>query len=265
MVIRCENCGQPAVEGDINCWHCGQRLSASPAAAGSDTMTRAKIREQWQRPFSLSDAAVYGGMTALVIVGLLAVLVALGRFPLVQKRIGQGLPDDWAYLAGDELAFTLALPANWQIWQAAEASRQVNETELYQHTLLPFGEQAPDLTPRFLALAPPRPNGDLTMLAVIAQSEALGRLTSDQAITLAQRNENVLTAEYRSNFDRSGVFLDVEQPQSDPPLRCWQYLTGGRDSRPVLLLSLCAPAGRFGVYQETMIRILDNFESLRQE
>src|SRR5690606_17091952 len=115
------------------------------------------------------------------------------------------------------------------------------------------------------AVAPPRNNGEMTMLAVVAQSDALGRLSAEQAIALAERSEQVRAAEYRSNFDRSGVFLSVEQPDSEPPLRCWQYLTGGRDGRETMLLSVCGLAGRFGLYQETITLILENFEALRQE
>jgi hypothetical protein len=265
MVIRCENCGQSAVEGDVTCWHCGRRLPVAGRPVADGAAGREKVREQWQRPFSLADAAVYVGMSVLVIVGFFWVLGALGRYPLVQARIGRGLPDEWAYYAGDDLAFTLALPEGWQIWQGEEASQQVTETALYRQALRPFGEQADDLTPRFVALAPPREDGEMTMVAVVAQSDALGRLSAAQAIALAERSELVREAEYRSNFARSGVFLSAELADADPPLRCWQYLTGGEDGRETMLLSVCAPDGRFGVYQETLTRILDNFEALRGE
>lgn len=268
MVIRCENCGQPAVEGDVACWHCGQRLPVGAGAAPLGAALREKARAgwvEWERPLSLADAAVYGGMCVVVIVGFLWVLSTLGRYPVVQTRIGGGLPDEWAYYADEDLSFTLALPDGWDVWQGAEANRLVNETELYRQALRPLGTQAADLTPRFLAVAPPRNNGEMTMLAVVAQSDALGRLSAEQAIALAERSEQVREAEYWSNFDRSGVFLSVEQPDSEPPLRCWQYLTGGRDGRETMLLSVCGLAGRFGLYQETITLILENFEALRQE
>jgi hypothetical protein len=226
---------------------------------------REKVREQGQRPFSLSDAAVYAGMSALVIIGFLWVLNVMGRYPLVQTRTGRGLPDDWGYFADDELAFTLALPNGWQLWQGEEAREQVNGNELYREALGPFGEQAADMRPLFVGLAPPRESGEMSMLAVVAESEALGRLSAEQMITLAEGNEQVREVEYRSDFERSGVFLSVEQAEAEPPLRCWQYVTGGENGRGTLLLSVCALAGRFGAYQETITRIVENFEALRQE
>ncbi|MGH2536219.1 MAG: hypothetical protein ACRDHL_02370 [Candidatus Promineifilaceae bacterium] len=76
MQLRCPHCDQPALAGDVTCWHCGRSLP------GQDPEAAPPAGDEAPEDISLKALAAYLALTAAIIIALLLVLLALGRQPV---------------------------------------------------------------------------------------------------------------------------------------------------------------------------------------
>lgn len=281
--IRCENCGQPALETDTVCWHCGQPLTGrgKQAKAESQIVAQAQpdppppaeppaqVKDRWQEPRAFGDLAFYIGLTALVILGVLMVIGRLGRYPLVRASIGERPLFEWDNINDAALTFALQLPRAWERYdgqdpdQAAAFRQQFDQSELYRQGTLPLTSGVGDVQYVFLALSP-RPRELPPAFLVVGKSEILSRLNYEEALQfLAESEVTVREAFMVEDFDRAFLSTLVEIPvaaEGFENLRCRQQYIRGRSES--LLMALCAPEPRYAFYEESFGAIYQSFQSL---
>jgi hypothetical protein len=281
--IRCENCGQPALETDTVCWHCGQPLAVKRAQATTESQLgaqpepdpslsaepAAQVKERWQERPAAGDIAFYLGLTALVIFGVLLVMGRLGRYPLVRASIGERPLFEWDNISDAALTFALQLPRVWEHYdgqdpdQAAAFRQQLQQSELYRQGTLPLTSGVGDVQYLFLALSP-RPNELPPAFLIVAKSATLSRLDYQEALQFLPDSEVAVREAFMvEDFDRQFLSSLVEIPveaEGFENLRCrQQYIRGQPES---LLMALCAPEPRYAFYEESFDAIYNSFQSL---
>lgn len=281
--LRCENCGQPALESDTVCWHCGQPLAGrgmqaktasqvvdqaqpDPSPAGEPA---AQVKERWQEPRASSEIAFYIGLTVLVIVGVLLVIGRLGRYPLVRASIGERPLSEWDNISDADLTYALQLPREWERYdgqdpdQAAAFRQQFEQSELYRQGTLPLTSGVGDIQYLLLALSP-KPRESPPAFLIVAKSETLSRLDYQEALQfLAESEVTVSEAFVVEDFDREFLSTLVDIPveaEGFENLRCRQQFIRGQSES--LLTALCAPEQRYAFYEESFGVIYQSFQSL---
>ncbi|MCI0397519.1 MAG: zinc ribbon domain-containing protein [Chloroflexi bacterium] len=263
IVRRCENCGQPALAGDIVCWHCGRQLAGGQEEDGPGKVS---VREGWGQA-SLASLATYGGLTLAVFVAVLWVMSALGRRPLIQVSAGDLPAAGWQMVTDTRETFVVFLPEEWE-WldrsnlnQAAAFDRLVASSDVFQLATYPFNQEAADLELVFVAQRTSSP----PLLLVVARSQQLSRLSREEAAHDLQAGDyDVATAGLVENFDKSHAYFEVETPASQAlggTLKCsQQFIPGGSAG---LVVSACAPARRFASVKSILTDILATFQRLK--
>jgi hypothetical protein len=270
MNIRCENCGHAALDTDETCWHCGAPL---PGRQGTGRK-KVKARESWTRDGGPASIAIFGSLTLLVVVAAALVMATLGRQPQLQVRLGTRTRPGWTLLAPANRAFTVTLPDSWS-WldstdpgAAAELDALIRTEPRLRLATHPLGAETEDMRILFAA-GDPLPAHDLTPILVVAASSLLNRLTYQEAVSfLSGSDYDILGVRFIDDFDKSHVDILVDTPPVDPSgqaesaaaIRCRQQFVLGRQQS--LLLSLCAPPGRFDAYTHVFDQILASFQHL---
>lgn len=271
MTYQCENCGQPALEGDTICWHCGWRFprretSKKPAPK----VTRKPGQEQ---PFSLTAVSVYAGLTILTIMAALLVMRSLGQKPLVTINL-EALNPGWIPVTDQAQNFTFDIPAGW-VWlekenrQPAEFEQLVEARAEFREAVAPFSHVAADLELLMIVTSEQATEAVLSASAesgflVIARSVRLNQFSPEQTIALLQQNAasaDVLEASVAESFNgqQQAAFL-LELPHEGGKLRCREQFTPGQVAG--FLIAACAPGARYAPYNNEFQDILASFQLL---
>jgi hypothetical protein len=271
LAFRCENCGQPALEEDKVCWHCGWQF---PGYDEQD-LEKVEIRASWRGNQPVSTVLMYGSMTAIVILAALLVMSALGRQPLVQAGVQSNLGPGWVDVVDRNRFFTFSLPVDWTWWdraddrQAAALDSMLADEPIVAGTY-PLGTQADDLEILFLAQPPKE---EQPVFLAVARSARLNGLSYAEAARFLQENKDfqIQQAQVIEDFDESHIFSIVEIPMGESSteasessgsgfLRCQQQFIRGQTA--VLLVTACAANARYTAFQARFGIILGSFQRL---
>ena len=266
MHVTCEHCGEPALPSDSTCWHCGKPLG-DLAEKNAEVVTAS---DGWQGSGKTSAVLAYSIMTILVIVAALVIMGMIGSQPMLQIAVGTQTPKEWKSISPADKAFFVNLPEEWTVWHGADAeqseslNRRLSENEFLTLGTHPFGAEVDDLKISFLAQEGNAINGTPHLFLVIANSQKLAGLSYDEAIQfLSNSDYQVRETRIVDNFDKSNLSIYVRTPlddeQEDVLLCRQQFITGDAD---VMLVALCAPAGRFLGQQAQILTILESFQRL---
>lgn len=269
MTTRCENCGQPLLEGDTECWQCGQQVAGGPVGEAASL----QARQKWEEASSsaeLSPMVVYGGLTVFLIILALLATIYLGRQPLVQAA-SQAPPDGWAFISNLSREFVLMLPESWALFDEHDMeeeafSRLVATNPTLTQATYPLGIVAEDLHILFVAAdGSGEESAELIeapeQFVVVAQSALLNRLSTEEALAEARAAADagvaeLVEAEYVDNFAKSHLSLVVRIPTENGELPCRQQLIVGVSSN--LIVAACGPD------QQLSTSILESFQRLTE-
>ena len=266
MTERCRHCGEPALDTDIVCWHCGLPL------AGREKLksTKVKVKEGWQQSVSPEAVAIYAGITVIVILATFLVMSILGQQPRVQVRFGEKRPINWNEITSADKTFIVTLPENWQLLDGENEIQRptldalISENQLFHLATYPFGAEVDDVRISFLAESQPTTTEQQPAFLVVALSELLNRLTYEEAINFLLSSEyQISEARFVDNFDRSHVSILVRTDVSEGDtvtIRCRQQFIHGESE--TMLVSLCATATRYPAYSTIFEDILGSFQRL---
>lgn len=290
MRVRCENCGEPALENDAVCWHCGQPLPGREKVAEP----KVRLKESWQAGAAPETLIAYGALTVLVIIAALVVTLVLAGQPLVQLRLGTRIAPDWQQVVGTDNQFILSLPQNWR-WIDGQDPEQVTAlttimtaNPIAAESTQPLNAEVDDLAPMLLAVSLPQnqtsteqPNFEELFhlftaeagadpsfrprpFLVVAQSRLLNQLTYAEAIEFFQNSDYpVSQVVFTDNFDKSHIKLTtLLEPgiNGNQEYRCQQQFSLGQEK--AIVVALCIPGNQFTQYQNEIEAILDSFQSL---
>jgi hypothetical protein len=264
MSDRCVHCGEPALESDTVCWHCGMPL---PGREESKAPQK-QVKEGWQQSSPPATVAMYAGITIAVILAAFLVMVYLGRLPLLQIRFGTRAPDQWETIVSADNGFILSLPGSWG-WtdgtiedQAMAINDLLGADNKYGFGTFPFGAEVDDLKIQFIAEPSSPPGNQLSPFLVIARSRLLNRLTYEEAVDfLLTSDYRVKEARFVDNFDKSHVSIIVQTSLAeDLELNCRQQFILGESE--AMLVSLCSPSSRYQANIATFEGILESFQRL---
>lgn len=264
MRERCDHCGEPALNTDTVCWHCGMPL---PGRKEKNT-PKEQVKEKWQVLVSPSSVAMYAGMTIFVILAALLVMVYLGRLPLVQVRFGTRIPAHWQQIISADNGFILSLPESWW-WidgsiddRGITISDQLAKEKRFDMGTHPFGAEVADLEIQFIAETSSPSEAQLPLFLVIARSNLLNRLTYEEAKDfLLQSDYQVNEAQFVEDFDKSHLSIDVHTDLDENlAMHCRQQFIRG--DTEAMLMSLCAPSSRYQANINIFEGILESFQRL---
>jgi hypothetical protein len=284
MNVRCENCGQLALESDKVCWHCGRPLPGHDMEAPE----KVAVNKGWQQTQSLGTIGGYVVVAVFIILAALVVTRVLGQQPLVSANVGERAPEGWEAFTDFRSRFTFYLPQAWTWFEPERRERRADPPFDYlmdneQFFLLgtsPFGAETDDMALDFLAV----PISDTAAFEteevlieaiitaeafmVVGRSEGLNSLVYTETVQFLLNSENsdyrVLEVEQIEELDRQYLTVLVETPVETAEdfafLRCKQQFFLGRfDS---LLVTLCARDTVYTRYQRTFSEILTSFRRL---
>lgn len=270
MNLRCENCGHAALDTDSTCWHCGEPLPGREERGREEV----KVRESWTRDAGPGSIVIFGGLTLLVVIAALLVMNWLGQQPRLQARLGARTRPGWTFLTAANRAFTISLPDDWS-WldtadpdAAAALASLVDQESRWRLATHPLGAEISDMTIVFAA-GSALPNESQGPILVVASSPLLNGVTYQEVVNfLSNSDYDVGQVRYVDNFDKSHVSIVIDTPLDDAlseaenaqAIRCRQQFVLGRQKS--LLISLCAPTGRFAAFSNTFDEILESFQHL---
>jgi hypothetical protein len=268
MASRCEHCGEPALDSDTVCWHCGMPL------AGHDEQppaSKTQIKEGWQRSTTPTAVVFYVGLTIFIIVATVILMVMLGRQPIVQIRLGTRAPNNWQEVTDADLSFTLYLPSRWHWLDSGLADQQLAldarlaESNIYHLGSQPFGIEIDDLTVQFLAQDTSESGDQEAAFLIVATSDLLNRLSYDEARAFLSSSDYAINnVAFVEAYEKSHLRYEIQIDGSDQEsslINCRQMLILG--SGEAMLVSLCRPLTSLRNYEDTFIDILDSFQRLR--
>ncbi len=262
--MRCENCGQTVLTSDTVCWHCGRALSP-PDSPPKTNQPAAK--KQPTIDISLSAIAIFGIMTALIILLLFLVIGALGNKPFVV--INPDRNPGWVPVTDQSLRFTYDLPPDW-VW--AEKN-QTNPSALFEtatsgdfdysavFTALPA--HTPDSEWRMIAVSPTL-NEPAQRFLLVATSATLHTLSVNDvlALTAAETTRTeVLETAVTDNLlatPQAHLLLQVTTPNTT--WKCQQEVVNG--TAETYLLAACATQAEYPRYISELNNILRSFQPL---
>ena len=265
MSGTCENCGQPILDTDTVCWHCGWQLPRrkAPKSAARNAAAVAK-----QQPYPLSAVLVYGALTAAVIVATLLVMRSLGQRPLIIIHPETRLSAEWQPVTDENERFTLDLPS-WWTWLDREQDQErfdalVAQNGRFQAALSPLGALADDTELHLIAYEPAPEGESPPAFLVVAQSARLQQSSPEGAISLARQNaadlEILGTHLAQGLTGQAQSYLLLEIPGPWGVLRCQQQFTPAQQVG--FLVAACAPGNRFPRYNSDLQNILASFQPL---
>lgn len=264
MNIRCENCGQLALESDSTCWHCGEPLPGRE----QEQSEKVQAKERWGQTASPSTLGIYLGSTIFVIVAALLVMRSIGQEPLVQVRLGTRPPPGWRIITQADKSFTIDLPGDWRSldWAIPEQATEIKairgSSDLIFSALEPWNTEVDDMDLLFLALDPAKPIELPNPFIVVGRSNTLSRLSYEGALQYLGGSEyTVLEAEMVDDFDKSHLSVLVDIPvgadESDA-LRCRQQFV--RIRQDAVIVAACVQAGRYAIHEVLFTSALAAFQ-----
>lgn len=264
MTLKCENCGKPILETDVQCWHCGwpvpQQAKLPHTPADEETLPpQEKAESAAPAPFSRASTVAYGTLTAVLILAAVWMLTSLSRAPIVAQNPSTSSAD-WTAVTDPQQTFTLDLPRDWSWdWTVPGESPPLGQQFPLDTAAAPFGTLVDDAT---LLLVAESNDTAVPGFFTLTHSDRLRSLTPAEAVSFVTSGElegiSVEQAEVVENL--------AGQPQARFILRhangqqCAQLFTAGDDGGYVL--GLCGPADRYERYRLIFGNILDSFQRL---
>lgn len=270
--LRCENCGQPATDTDVVCFHCGQPLPGREELAEP----KVKVKEGWQQSVSSTAATIYITSAVLVLLAFLLVTRTLGQRPLVQVGFATRPADGWRQVVNQSEDFLLYLPNGWKSYdgldpdQADELAKRLAESDLYQLATQPLASLTDDLEIIYLSQNGRPAEDDRFAFLVIGRSALLNGLSYDEALdfwsTDAYLDGSVsFVDDFAKSRAEAIVRLPLEQNETGVPgeaIRCRQHFVLGEGES--LLLAICSPADRYIPRASTFEEINNSFQRLEK-
>jgi len=262
---------------DTVCWHCGYQLPRRPkqrpeAAARRGRSSRPGSSDDTAelQPADLRAVAVYGLLTLLVIIALIAVMHALSRRPVLVRSAGLDLGGGWVAVTDEALRYTVSLPAGWQWFdlgssdQAELLDRLAERQPYIRRATRPLGEAAGDAV--ILAVAVAAESGEVEEaqpqpLLVVERSERMRGLTPEEALErLAAQPLPVAeqSIDARLAGQRQARFDVVDEPHA---YHCRHLFVA--DETAAYLVAACAPPTRYRALGSTLNDILNSFQLLQ--
>lgn len=267
MNYKCEQCGQPALDSDVLCWHCGEPI---PGREERVPVT-AQVKESWQETYSLSSIGLVALSLLLVIIGTLLTMGALGRRPLVQIGFGTRPPSAWQTITGDGLTFTMNLPGSWQRIDGQDQLTRVTSNNYYRGRdlfftgLLPLSMLANDLEFLYIAVNEQTVNDSVPVFVVVGRSASLSALAyEDVGEFLTDVGDLEVSASFVDDFDRTHLRINMltpTNPSEEDQLQCNQQFIGGGST--AMIVSVCSPLKDYDVNKTKFADILGSFQRLR--
>ncbi len=281
MNVRCENCGQQALESDKVCWHCGRPLPGRDIEAPEKVI----VNKGWQQTQSLGMIGGYVGVAVFILLAALVVTRVLGQQPLVSANVGERAPEGWEAFTDFRSRFTFYLPQPWTWFEPERRERRsdpplsflIDNEQFFTLGTSPFGAETDDMALDFLAI----PISDTAVFEteealieaiitaeafmVVGRSSGLNNLVYTETVQfLLDSDYRVLEVEKIEELDQSYLTVLVETPVETAEdfafLRCKQRFFLGRfDS---VLVTLCARDTVYTRYQRTFNEILTSFRRL---
>lgn len=283
MSERCENCGNPVLATDTVCWHCGRQLPKRPHEQ-TPSLRRPALSRLWPtraateheetaaEAYDLRAVAIYGALTLLILLALLAMMRSLGRQPLLVASADLRLGADWTAVTDNNLRYTLSLPPGWQWIDGAFRQQQgliddvADDTPNMRRSLSPLGDTAGDLELLAISFQPPPENEELTTFVVIGRSPRLGQITPQQALDLLAEQSLLVGSTTVAWTDIVESIPGQEQARfglldSGRQIQCRSLFIAERSAAYVV--AACAPQESFGRIQRDLENILDSFQLLQ--
>ena len=190
MTNTCQNCGQPALETDAICWHCGQPLASQKSKPNQASGETAVFSESLP-PLPMKSIAAYGGLTLVIMIALLWVMQALGQQPQVVRSLSSSLKPGWTAVTDHNQIFTLNIPAQWQKLDRYDPQQEaafitaMRQNSQYQAALAPYDALADDRQLLLLAQAEPTETETaVPAFILVTRSRQISQLTPDEVTTL---------------------------------------------------------------------------------
>lgn len=278
MTYTCQNCGQPALETDTICWHCGQPL------AGKKDKTNQAAKETAVSPESLpslpiQSIAVYGGLTLVIIIALLWVMQALGQQPQVVRGLSSSLKPGWTAVTDHSRLFTLNMPAQWQKLDRTDPLQEeafittLRQNSQYQSVLAPYDAMADDRQPLLLAQADQTETETaVPAFILVTRSRQISQLSPKEVTTRLEAGPAGLELQ-RVNLEasvdgREQVTYITALPYENQTLRCQQLFyksvndsVSGDDPASYLIIG-CVSQDSYPTYTNIFHDILVSFQPL---
>jgi hypothetical protein len=253
---RCENCGQPVLQSDVTCWHCGVKLlrqAVEPTFPARET----GVQDQEQKGPEVPPMQIlfYALLTAFIAFALLFVLRSLGKQPRLAANFA--IEDTPAMeLFAPDGSFSIEVPPEivWyfpraQKEQGAQAAQMANNPQ-FEAALQPLYGLASDGQLLLLAQAEA---GTLT----VARSERLGQLTVEEVVRSLPDESfaegAILVTNNGNNREGSNLAL-VTLERDNPPQLCRQVFLP--DSDGAYLAAICAERDQFNEQSAVIDAIL---------
>lgn len=253
---RCENCGQPVLQSDVTCWHCGVKLPllvAEPTFLAGEAGFQDQEKEGLEAP--PMQIIFYALLTAFIAFALLFVLRSLGKQPRLAANFA--IEDTPAMeLFAPDGSFSIEVPPElvWYFPQAQKGqgpqAAQMADNHQFEAALEPLYGLASD--GRLLLLAQAEA-GTLT----VAWSERLGQLTVEEVVRSLPvepfAEGAVLVTKNGNNREGSSLAL-VTLERDNPPQLCRQVFLP--DSDGAYLAAICADRDQFNEQSAVIDAIL---------
>lgn len=275
----CENCGRPVLPTDITCWHCGYRLPRQPKQASAKAKPSPETGRRPRQPaknavaaeesYDLRAIAIYGALTVLIIIALVVVMLALGRYPILVRSASLALGSDWVAVTDADLRYTVSLPEEWQWFdmayrdQSASIGAMIDRQPYVNRALRPLGDSMGDvdiIAAAFDAVTlentEPKPFviiGRSERARALAPQDVLDRLAEEPLPATEQAIDRRLAGQPQARFN----ILDLTRD-----FQC-RYLFVADEQTAGYLVAACAPQSRFGTVQRDLANILDSFQLLQ--
>lgn len=238
---RCENCGQPVLQSDIECWHCGVKLKHPEPEPISEVE---ESQEEVGAGVPSLQVLFYAVMTASIALALLFVVRSLGQRP----RLIAGFETDGAMaveLIAPDGSFSIEAPSQliWYFPQAKRgqgdaAAQMVNDPQ-FRAALQPWHDLAPDVQILLLAQAE-------SAILTVARSEQLGQLAVSNVVS-SLANEpfpsGAVLATTKGNNRAGSTVAVITLEQEDPPMLCRQQFLPAPEG--AYLAAICSDPERF--------------------
>ncbi|MCB8965407.1 MAG: hypothetical protein R3E31_18540 [Chloroflexota bacterium] len=273
MSNNCGNCGQPVLDTDTVCWHCGQALTATAVAKPAKPVNIMAAAEA-EETLPFTAVAVYGTLTAVLIIAMLLVMHSLGQKPLVLVNPRTQARGEWLPVTAYDQQFTVDLPVEW-VWLEADDPQfasLIASSDWWETAVYPLAAIAADADYRFVAM-PDEIDTPTDGFVVVMYSRRLGAVTAVQSIALVEQSDT-LVAQSGTNFEivdagtetsftgtEVARFLLVLPDAVGERLRCRQEFAPASNGSYVI--AACAPEAKFGEFAPIFMDTVASFQPLR--
>ncbi len=279
MTDTCQNCGQPALETDTICWHCGQPLARKKDKT-NQAVEKTAVSPESLPSLPLQSIAAYSGLTLIIIIALLWVMQDLGQQPQVVRGLSSSLKPGWTAVTDHNQLFTLNMPAQWQKLDRTDPLQEetfittLRQNSQYQSALAPYDAMADDRQLLLLAQADQTETDTETAVPafiLVTRSRQISQLTPNEVTTQLEAGPAGLELQ-RVNLEasvdgREQVTYIAALPYENQTLRCQQlfYLSendSDNDDPASYLIIGCVSQDSYPTYTNIFHDILVSFQPL---